>query len=51
VDAALRLCRATAAIELTILDHTMTVLQSVGVVASFGLVLLLLATWSFSRQE
>jgi len=42
---------AAAAIGVTVLGHTMTALQSVGVVASFGLVLLLLATWSFNRQE
>jgi len=39
------------AIGVTIFCHTMTVLQDISVVAAFGLVLLLLATWSFEKQE
>ncbi|TFH36773.1 MAG: ABC transporter [Dehalococcoidia bacterium] len=35
----------------TVFGHTMTVLQDVAVVASFGTVLLLLAAWSFGKQE
>jgi len=42
---------ATEAIGVTVFGHTMTILQDVMVVASFGLLLLLLATWSFKRQE
>ncbi len=42
---------AMDAIGVTIFGHTMTVVQDVMVVAAFGLLLMLLATWSFSRQE
>jgi len=35
----------------TVFGHTMTVLQDVAVVACFGIVLLLLAAWSFGKQE
>ena len=35
----------------TVFGHTMTILQDVLIVAVFGTVLLVLATWSFSRQE
>ena len=40
-----------ASIGVTVFGHTMTVLQDVLVVAVFGFVLLLLATWSFEKQE
>jgi ABC-2 type transport system permease protein len=40
-----------AAIGVTVFGHTMTVLQDVLVVAVFGFALLLLATWSFEKQE
>lgn len=39
------------AIGVTVFGHTMTVFQDVLVVAGFGLALMLLATWSFTRQE
>ncbi len=42
---------ALEAIGVTVFGHTMTVLQDMVVVAGFGLVLLLLATWSFGKQE
>ncbi len=42
---------ALEAIGVTVFGHTMTVLQDVVVVGGFGLVLLLLATWSFGKQE
>ncbi len=35
----------------TVFGHTMTVLQDVAVVACFGTILLLLAAWSFGKQE
>jgi len=40
-----------ATIGVTVFGHTMTVWQDVLVVASFGSILLILAIWSFSRQE
>ena len=40
-----------ATIGVTVFGHTMTVLQDVLVVATFGGVLLILAIWSFSRQD
>jgi len=40
-----------ATIGVTIFGHTMTVLEDVLLVAAFGIVLLSLAVWSFSRQE
>ena len=40
-----------ASIGVTVFGHTMTVLQDVLVVAVFGFLLLLLATWSFEKQE
>jgi len=42
---------AVEAIGVTVFGHTMTVLQDITVVAAFGLLLLLLATLSFKRQE
>lgn len=41
----------TTAIGVTILGHTMTVLQDVLLVAVLGIVLLSFAVWSFSKQE
>jgi ABC-2 type transport system permease protein len=41
----------TAAIGVTVLGHTMTVLQDVLLVAVLGIVLLSFAVWSFSKQE
>jgi len=41
----------TDAIGVTVFGHTMTVLQDISVVAAFGLVLLILATLSFEKQE
>jgi ABC-2 type transport system permease protein len=38
-------------VGVTVLGHTMTVMQDVAVVACFGTLLLLLAAWSFGRQE
>jgi len=35
----------------TVFGHTMTVLQDVAVIACFGTILLLLAAWSFGKQE
>ena len=35
----------------TVFGHTMTVLQDLAVVACFGTILLLLAAWSFGKQE
>jgi len=40
-----------AAIGVTVLGHTMTVLQDVLLVAILGIVLLSFAVWSFSKQE
>jgi ABC-2 type transport system permease protein len=40
-----------ATIGVTVFGHTMTVLQDVLVEATFGGVLLILAIWSFSRQD
>ena len=40
-----------AAIGVTVFGHTMTVFQDVLVVTAFGFALLLLATWSFEKQE
>ena len=42
---------ATDAVGVTVFGHTMTVAEDAGVVAVFGLLLLLLATVSFGRQE
>jgi len=42
---------AASAIGVTIFGHTMTVLEDVLVVAAFGIVLLSLAVWSFSKQD
>ena len=39
------------AVGVTVLGHTMTVMQDVAIVACFGTVLLLLAAWSFGKQE
>ena len=38
-------------IGITVFGHTMTVLEDVIVIATLGAVLILAATWSFSRQE
>ncbi|MFC2009251.1 ABC transporter permease [Chloroflexota bacterium] len=38
-------------VGVTVLGHTMTVMQDVVVVACFGTLLLLLAAWSFGKQE
>ncbi len=35
----------------TVLGHTMTILEDVLIVAIFGIVLLSIAAWSFSQQE
>jgi ABC-2 type transport system permease protein len=43
--------QAGSAIGVTVLGHTMTILQDVLVVAIFGIVMLSLAAWSFSKQE
>jgi len=40
-----------ATIGVTVLGHTMTVLEDVLLVAAFGIILLSLAVWSFSKQE
>lgn len=40
-----------ATIGVTIFGHTMTVLEDVLLMAAFGIILLSLAVWSFSRQE
>ena len=40
-----------ATIGVTVLGHNMTVLEDVLLVAAFGIVLLSLAVWSFSKQE
>jgi ABC-2 type transport system permease protein len=42
---------AAQSIGVTLFGHTMTVMQDVLVVATFGTVLMLLAAWSFSRPE
>ena len=42
---------AASAIGVTIFGHTMTVLEDLLVVAAFGVVLLSLAVWSFSKQD
>ncbi len=42
---------ASSAIGVTVFGHTMTAFQDAAVVAVFGLILLLLATWSFSKQD
>ena len=39
------------AIGVTVLGHTMTILEDVLVVVIFGIVLLSIAAWSFSKQE
>lgn len=38
-------------IGVTVFGHTMTIVDDVLIVAGFGILLMLLATWSFSRQE
>ena len=38
-------------IGVTVLGHTMTILQDMLIVAIFGIVMLLIAAWSFSKQE
>ena len=38
-------------VGVTVLGHTMTVMQDVAIVACFGTLLLLLAAWSFGKQE
>ena len=40
-----------ATLGVTVLGHTMTILEDVLVVAAFGIVLLLVAAWSFTKQE
>jgi ABC-2 type transport system permease protein len=40
-----------ATLGVTVFGHTMTILEDVLVVAAFGIVLLLLAAWSFTKQE
>ena len=42
---------AAEAIGVTVFGHTMTIVDDVLIVAGFGILLMLLATWSFSRQE
>jgi len=43
--------QAGNAIGVTVFGHTMTIVQDVLVVVILGVVLLLIATWSFSKQE
>ena len=38
-------------IGVTVLGHTMTILQDMLIVSIFGIVMLLMAAWSFSKQE
>ena len=38
-------------IGVTVLGHTMTIFEDVLIVAIFGIVMLLIAAWSFSKQE
>ena len=38
-------------IGVTVLGHTMTIFEDVLIVAIFGVVMLLIAAWSFSKQE
>jgi len=38
-------------IGVTVLGHTMTILQDMLIVSIFGIVMLLIAAWSFSKQE
>lgn len=45
------MAQAGNAIGVTVLGHTMTILQDVVVVAVFGIVMLSIAAWSFSQQE
>ncbi len=40
-----------ATLGVTVFGHTMTILEDVLVVAAFGIVLLPIAAWSFSKQE
>jgi len=40
-----------SAFELNLLGHTMSLWNNVGVLATFGAVMILLAMWSFSRQD
>jgi len=40
-----------ATIGVTVFGHTMTIIEDIIVMAVLGIVLLLLSTWSFSRQE
>jgi ABC-2 type transport system permease protein len=42
---------AASVVGVTIFGHTMTVVEDVLVVAAIGIVLLILAIWSFSRQD
>jgi ABC-2 type transport system permease protein len=42
---------AAAALSVSIFGHTMSVLEDVLVVVVFGGILMLIAIWSFSRQE
>jgi ABC-2 type transport system permease protein len=43
--------QASNAIGVTVFGHTMTILEDVLIVAIFGIVLLSIAAWSFSKQE
>jgi len=43
--------QAGNAIGVTVLGHTMTILQDMLIVTIFGIVLLSIAAWSFSKQE
>ena len=38
-------------IDVTGLGHTRTILQDLLIVSIFGIVMLLIAAWSFSKQE
>jgi ABC-2 type transport system permease protein len=43
--------QASNAIGVTVFGHTMTILEDVLIVAIFGIVLLSIAAWSFTKQE
>jgi ABC-2 type transport system permease protein len=43
--------KGAVTLGVTVFGHTMTILEDVLVVAAFGIVLILLAIWSFNKQE
>jgi len=42
---------ADSPFDITLFGHTMTVWENVAILAVFGFIMIMLAMWSFSRQE